>query len=372
MKANFNINFDFGCNENSSCLKDQLDSQPQDTDLMYKLANCLGNEKNYYESEVIFVQVAQQAQNPVMKFTAWFRAGISSLLDQRVVDALEYFQQAGIFDKNNHELHVFLGICYFQLGVKWRANIHWWESMKINETTINRSFVNRFMDNNDIHPERSALYPLCQGKGIDVGCGHRKTHPDAIGVDITPNGKAGSVGNVAGNISQADIQASGDQLDMIMDGELDYLVQRHNLEHYQDIIKTLQEWKRVVKPGGILGMIIPDDEFCNTIQLDPTHLHVFTRASFKRLIELIGGLKILYLEVLLRDWSFVCILQKTDGFPEGVFPPEYDYNNIMLRYEIEASLTKAEDYEEEGHDAMASECRSFAEKAEGALPVLSG
>lgn len=244
--------------------------------------------------------------------------------------------------------------------------------MKINETTINRSFVNRFMDNNDIHPERSALYPLCQGKGIDVGCGHRKTHPDAIGVDITPDGIAGSVGNAAGNISQADIETSGDQLDMFMDGELDYLVQRHNLEHYQDIIKTLQEWKRVVKPGGILGMVIPDDERCNTIQLDPTHLHVFTRASFKRLIELIGGLKILYLEVLLRDWSFVCILQKTDGFPEGVFPPEYDYNNIMLRYEIEASLTKAEDYEGEGHDAMAAECRSFAEKAEGALLVLSG
>ncbi len=371
MKDDFKINFDFGCNENSSCLNDQLGSRPQDIDLMYKLANCLGNEKNYQEAEVVFVQVAQQAQNPFLKFTAWLRAGISSLLDQRVVDSLEYFQQAGIFDKNNHELHLFLGICYYQLGIKWRANIHWWESMKINETTTNRNLVNCFMNNDDIHPERCVLYPLCQGKGIDVGCGHRKTHPDAIGVDITPNGKAGSVGNVAGKISQADIHTSGDQLDMIMDADLDYLVQRHNLEHYQDVIRTLQEWKRVVKPGGILGMVIPDDESCNTIQLDPTHLHVFTRSSFKRLIELIGGLKILYLDVLLKDWSFVCVMQKTAGFPEGVLPPEYDYKNIMLRYEIEATLAQAEDYEEEGHNVMAGECRSFAEKAGAALPVLS-
>jgi SAM-dependent methyltransferase len=371
MKDNFNINFDFGSKSNSSCIKDQLDLRPQDTDLMYKLANCLGNEKDYQEAEVVFVQVAQQEQNPAMKFTAWFRAGISSLLDHRVVDALEYFQQAGIFDKNNHELHIFKGICYYQLGIKWRANIHWWESMKINETTTNRNLVNCFMKNDDIHPERSALYPLCQGKGIDVGCGHRKTHPDAIGVDMTPKGTAGSVGNVAGNISQADIHASGDQLDMFKDGELDYLVQRHNLEHYQDVIKTLQEWKRVVRPGGILGMVIPDDDCCNTIQLDPTHLHVFTRSSFKRLIDLIGGLEILHIDVLLKDWSFVCVLQKTDGFPEGLSPTEYDYKNIMLRYEIEASLAKANDYEEEGHDVMADECRSFAEKVGGVLPVLN-
>jgi hypothetical protein len=44
----------------------------------------------------------------------------------------------------------------------------------------------------------------------------------------------------------------------------------------------------------------------------------------------------------------------------------------MLIYEIEASLAKAEDYEGEGYDAMAAECRSFAEKAGGTLTVLSG
>jgi|GEM_PF-1480840 SAM-dependent methyltransferase len=371
MNDNLSFNFDFGCNENLSSLKDLRESRPQDVDLMYKLANCQGSEKNYQESEAIFIQVAQMAQDSGMKFMAWFRAGISSLLDHRVVDALAYFQQAGIFDKNNHELHIFLGICYFRLGIKWRANIHWWESMKINETTTNRNLVNLYMKNNEMHPERSALYPLCHGRGIDVGCGYRKTHPDAIGVDITPNGVAGSVGIVAGNISEAEIETSGDRLDMFNDGELDYLVQRHNLEHYQDTVKTLQEWKRVVKPGGILGMVIPDDEFTDTIKLDPTHLHVFTRSSFKRLIDLIGGLEILHIDVLLKDWSFVSILQKTEGFPEGVFAPAYDYKNIVLNYEIEESLVMAKNYEIDGHNAMAGECRLFAEMKEKSLPALN-
>lgn len=372
MRDNFTINFDFGCKEDLTDLKNQLDLRPHDTDLMYKLANCLGNEKNYQDAEDVFVQVAQQTEDPVMKFTAWFRAGISSQLDERVVDALEYLKQAAIFDRNNHELHIFLGICYYQLGIKWRANIHWWESMKIDETTTNRNLVNSFMSNDEIHPERCVLYPLCQGKGVDVGCGHRKTHPDAIGVDVTPKGSAGGVGNVAGNLSQADIQASGDQLDMFKDGELDYLVQRHNLEHYQDIIKTLQEWKRVVKPGGILGMVIPDDESCNTIKLDPTHLHVFTRSSFKRLVELIGGLEILHMDVLLREWSFICILQKTEGISSGEPYPEFDYNESLLRYEIEATLKKAKEYERDGHIDMADECRSFAERTGGLMPVMSG
>ncbi len=371
MKDNFDINFNFGCNENSSCLKDQLDLRPQDTDLMYRLANCLGNEKSYQESESLFLQVVQQAEESIMVCEAWFRAGVSSLLDQRVVTALEYFQQAGLLNKNNHDLHIYQGVCYYRLGIKWRAILHWWESMKLKETATNRNLVNCYMVD-DVHPEKNVLFPLCQGKGIDVGCSHRKTHPDAIGVDITPNGIAGSIGNATGKLSQANIVASGDQLDMFMDGELDYLVQRHNLEHYQDIVKTLQEWKRVIKPGGILGMVIPDDEFCNTIQLDPTHLHVFTQSSFRRLIDLIGGLEILYMDVLLKDWSFVSIMQKTEGFQEGELPIEYDYKSTMLRYEKEESLAMEKKYEMLGNAAMACECRLFAEKAERSLMVQHG
>ena len=97
---------------------------------------------------------------------------------------------------------------------------------------------------------------------------------------------------------------------MLKDGELDYVVQRHNLEHYQDYIKALQEWKRVVKNGGVIGMVIPDDENCDTISLDPTHKHVFTQESLMRLMDLIGGFNLLDGDECVPQWSFFCILIK--------------------------------------------------------------
>ncbi len=161
------------------------------------------------------------------------------------------------------------------------------------------------------HPERLALLPYCtSGKGIDVGCGHRKTHENCIGVDILPRGTTGEIGCIAGQEIVADICASGDDLHMFKDGELDFVVSRHNLEHYVDVIKTLMEWKRVLKPGGVLATILPDERTVDTIALDPTHKHAFSPESFVRYIELIGGLAIVKVETVIPNHSFICVCRK--------------------------------------------------------------
>lgn len=158
-------------------------------------------------------------------------------------------------------------------------------------------------------PEMIALYKYCKGLGIDVGCGSRKTHPSALGIDIIPKGVQGKYGSEKRMISQADICASGDNLYMFADGVLDYVVSRHNLEHYNDSLKALMEWKRVLKKDGILGVVLPDDDIVDTIKLDPTHKHVFTKESFKNFLKTIGGFKILKLESCTKT-SFVCIAKK--------------------------------------------------------------
>jgi predicted SAM-dependent methyltransferase len=158
--------------------------------------------------------------------------------------------------------------------------------------------------------EQLALFPYCKGLGIDVGCGSRKTHPHSLGVDLTPKDSVGKYGSERRQISDADITASGDNLYMFKDAVLDYVVARHNLEHYTDPIKTLKEWKRVLKKGGILGVVLPDDEFQDTIKIDPTHKHAYTRESFKNMLQTIGGFKILKLSTCIPDWSFVCIARK--------------------------------------------------------------
>jgi len=166
------------------------------------------------------------------------------------------------------------------------------------------------------HPERLAVLPYCDsGRGIDVGCGNRKSSDNCIGVDIVANGELGKIGCVENKISQADICTSGDDLNMFQDNELDFVIARHNLEHYVDVIKTLNEWHRVLKPSGVMAVILPDEDGLNRvgkrgIDLDATHEHSFTQDSFKRLINLIGGFEIQKMEPVVENWSFICVCKK--------------------------------------------------------------
>ncbi len=163
------------------------------------------------------------------------------------------------------------------------------------------------------HPERLILLPYCtDGKGIDVGCGHRKTHENCIGVDLIPYGEKGQYGCVKGQASQADICSSGDNISMFADRELDFVISRHNLEHYVDVIKTIVEWKRLFKIGGVLAMVLPDERYLDTIKLDPTHKHVFTPESIARYLDLIGGFEIIKNNSVIEGWSFVCVARRID------------------------------------------------------------
>ena len=163
----------------------------------------------------------------------------------------------------------------------------------------------------DQHPERLAVLPYCEtGRGIDVGCGHRKSSAQCIGVDLTSGGELGEAGVVRGMVSQADICSSGDDLPMFEDGELDFVVARHNLEHYIDIIKTLQEWKRVLRSGGTMVFVVPDERFVDTISLDPTHKHVFTPESLDRYVEAVGGFEREKSEVVVENWSFLGVYRR--------------------------------------------------------------
>jgi ubiquinone/menaquinone biosynthesis C-methylase UbiE len=71
-------------------------------------------------------------------------------------------------------------------------------------------------------------------------------------------------------VSDADICGDGALLPF-KDNSVDYLVARHNFEHYEDPRSVLKEWGRVVKPDGIVGIVLPDDCFGHSRKLDPTH-----------------------------------------------------------------------------------------------------
>ncbi|MDO8623474.1 MAG: class I SAM-dependent methyltransferase [archaeon] len=162
---------------------------------------------------------------------------------------------------------------------------------------------------NNKNKEKNILKTICIGKGADIGCGSDKISENCIGIDLTGKGEEGKFGSQKGKFSQADFKSEGDNLKMFKNNKLDFIVAKHNLEHYENPEKTLNEWKRVLKKGGKIGVIVPDDKYLNTKTLDPTHKCEFNLDSLEELFKKVG-FKIVDKGAALKHWSIYIIAEK--------------------------------------------------------------
>jgi SAM-dependent methyltransferase len=64
-------------------------------------------------------------------------------------------------------------------------------------------------------------------------------------------------------------------------GTFDYIISSHNLEHLPDPIRFLQGCEKVLKPGGILSMAIPDRRVCFDYFRPHTTLSAWLQAYFE-------------------------------------------------------------------------------------------
>lgn len=141
---------------------------------------------------------------------------------------------------------------------------------------------------------------------FELGCGFRKTVPNAVGIDIVAPGEIG--GKIPG-ACVADIQADVTKPLPITPLSVETLIARHILEHCPDLVSTLRNWNRALKIGGRLIIAVPNEDIRNTIPLNPEHRHCFTPESLRELVQLCG-----FKEVETRDprnnVSFVTCFEK--------------------------------------------------------------
>lgn len=154
----------------------------------------------------------------------------------------------------------------------------------------------------EIHPERLWVVRHLGNANpvVDVGCGHNKTVPRAIGVDVKP---------VTDRMASADALPFGS-------GTVGCIISRHSFEHVLDPVKVLREWHRVLRPGGTVLIVLPDHAAVDTMQpilSAGTHLHAYTMDSFANLVGVVGGYKITLSEVVLSEWSFGAVLTAVNG-----------------------------------------------------------
>ena len=110
---------------------------------------------------------------------------------------------------------------------------------------------------------------------LDVGCGLNK-RPGAIGLDRNPR-------------AAADVIADLDHFPYpFRDSSFDELYATHVIEHVADVIRTMEEFHRLVRPGGRICITTPHytdfSSFC-----DPTHRWHLNSFSFRYFGDSHGG-----------------------------------------------------------------------------------
>ena len=102
---------------------------------------------------------------------------------------------------------------------------------------------------------------------LDVGCGIKK-YPGSVGIDINPS-------------TAADVICNLDRFPYpFADRSFDRLRAIHVIEHLSDVIRAMEEFHRLVRPGGRVRIETPHytdfSSFC-----DPTHKQHLNSFSFR-------------------------------------------------------------------------------------------
>jgi SAM-dependent methyltransferase len=110
---------------------------------------------------------------------------------------------------------------------------------------------------------------------LDVGCGIKK-QPGAIGIDRNP-------------ASHPDVLVDLDQFPYpFADSSFDRITAIHVIEHLSDVIRTMEEFHRLLRPGGTLRIETPHytdySSWC-----DPTHKNHLNSFSFRYFGQKHGG-----------------------------------------------------------------------------------
>jgi SAM-dependent methyltransferase len=79
-----------------------------------------------------------------------------------------------------------------------------------------------------------------EGRGIDIGCGPDPVTPTAIRFDLE--------------------QGDANVISLYVKDQFDFVYSSHCLEHMHNPQATILEWWKLVKPGGYLFVVVPDED----------------------------------------------------------------------------------------------------------------
>lgn len=112
------------------------------------------------------------------------------------------------------------------------------------------------------------------GRGLEIGPSHNPAAPKSEGynVDIVDHmDQAGlqekykhDLGINLANIEKVDYVWKGGSLSRLIgdDGRYDWIIAAHVVEHLPDLIAFIQDCQALLRPGGIISLVVPDKRYC--------------------------------------------------------------------------------------------------------------
>lgn len=117
--------------------------------------------------------------------------------------------------------------------------------------------------------------------GLDLGSPKGMT-PFAIHVDLFGNGRPHPF--YGGGAYNADVAWDATRIhEIVPPASLPFITANHSLEHMpgavdDDIVALLMNWMNLLRPGGTLAMIVPDNDYFDVWACDRDHKHVGDKA----------------------------------------------------------------------------------------------
>lgn len=160
--------------------------------------------------------------------------------------------------------------------------------------------------------------------GLDLGSPRGLT-PHCIHVDVFGNGDSHPF--YGGGAYRADVTIDASHLGIFPKDTFPLVMSNHSLEHMgslrvtpitlldsdSEIVHILRnEWIRVLRPGGILAMIVPDNDAFDVLAGDKDHKHAWGASDFKfRITDHLSDLvELVDFDTLRNHHSFDVVLRK--------------------------------------------------------------
>jgi GT2 family glycosyltransferase len=236
----------------------------------------------------------------------------------------DIFRQVGLLDENlpggdDLDLSIRIRKAGYRLVIDREAYVHhigcqtggklygnYWNSLEQQDATNNalmrKHGVSEWYDCVDERPFSRADHPDIDealsledrwvkkmttdaGQGVNVGCGD-DYREGMINVDKSQPGETGAGGRKFTGV-KSDITADATSIPLDT-GTIDFVLARHLFEHILDPIACLEEWRRLLKPGGKIILVCPNHGTGNSMIIDYTHVHGYTSDSLRNLLRITG------------------------------------------------------------------------------------